>query len=93
MAYLKRFPVHKIKIDRAFIEGLGRDKDSHAIVASIIAMSRALGKTVVAEGVETAEQMAILRKLRCHQVQGFHLSYPLPAAQFAEFVRDRRKAA
>ncbi len=93
MAYLKRFPVHKIKIDRAFVEGLGRDKDSQAIVASIIAMTRALGKIVVAEGVETAEQLAILRKLRCDQAQGFHFSYPLSAAQFAEFLKDHRKAA
>jgi diguanylate cyclase (GGDEF)-like protein len=93
MAYLKRFPVHKIKIDRAFVEGLGRDKDSQAIVASIIAMTRALGKIVVAEGVETAEQLAILRKLRCDQAQGYHFSYPLSAAQFAEFLKDRRKAA
>ena len=93
MAYLKRFPVHKIKIDRAFIEGLGRDRDSQAIVASIIAMSQALGKIVVAEGVETAEQLAILRKLHCSHAQGFHFSYPLPAAQFAEFLRGRRKAA
>jgi diguanylate cyclase (GGDEF)-like protein len=93
MAYLKRFPVHKIKIDRAFVEGLGRDKDSQAIVASIIAMSHALGKVVVAEGVETAEQLAILRKLRCDQAQGFHLSYPLPASQFAEFMKGCRKAA
>ncbi|HVQ62349.1 MAG TPA: EAL domain-containing protein, partial [Burkholderiales bacterium] len=93
MAYLKRFPVHKIKIDRAFTEGLGRDKDSEAIVASIIAMSQALGKAVVAEGVETAEQLAILRKLRCNQAQGFYFSYPLRAAEFAEFVKGRRKAA
>jgi EAL domain-containing protein (putative c-di-GMP-specific phosphodiesterase class I) len=93
MAYLKRFPVHKIKIDRAFVEGLGSDKDSQAIVASIIAMSHALSKTVVAEGVETGKQLAILRKLRCDQAQGFHLSYPLTAAQFAEFVKGRRKAA
>jgi diguanylate cyclase (GGDEF)-like protein len=93
MAYLKRFPVHKIKIDRAFIEGLGRDKDSQAIVASIIAMSHALGKVVVAEGVETAAQAAILRKLRCDQAQGFLLSYPLSADQLADFVRARRKAA
>jgi diguanylate cyclase (GGDEF)-like protein len=93
MAYLKRFPVHKIKIDRAFVEGLGRDKDSQAIVASIIAMSHALGKIVVAEGVETAAQAAILRKLRCDQAQGFHLSYPLSAEQFADFVKARRMAA
>jgi EAL domain-containing protein (putative c-di-GMP-specific phosphodiesterase class I) len=85
--------VHKIKIDRAFVEGLGRDKDSEAIVASIIAMSQALGKVVVAEGVETAEQLGILRKLHCHHAQGFHLSYPLPASEFAEFAKGRRKAA
>src|SRR5262249_52825311 len=93
MAYLKRFPVHKIKIDRAFVEGLGRDRDSQAIVASIIAMSHALSKIVVAEGVETATQAVLLRKMRCDQAQGYHFSYPLSADQFSEFMRARRKAA
>ncbi|MDH4192259.1 MAG: EAL domain-containing protein, partial [Betaproteobacteria bacterium] len=89
MAYLKRFPVHKIKIDRAFVKGLGHDRDSGPIVTSIIAMAHALGMSVIAEGVETAEQLAILRELHCDQAQGFHFSQPLPAAEFAAYVSRR----
>ncbi|MGB7540626.1 MAG: bifunctional diguanylate cyclase/phosphodiesterase, partial [Burkholderiales bacterium] len=86
LSYLKRFAVHAVKIDRVFIVGLGRDADSEAIVAAIIAMAHALGKTVTAEGVETDEQWLLLRKLKCDRVQGFRFSCPLPAAQFAQFV-------
>lgn len=86
LSYLKRFAVHTVKIDRVFIVGLGRDADSEAIVAAIIAMAHALGKTVTAEGVETDEQWLLLRKLKCDRVQGFRFSCPLPAAQFAQFV-------
>ncbi len=88
MAYLKRYPVSIIKIDRVFVEGLGRGADSEAIVAAIIAMSHALGKTVIAEGVETAEQLALLRKLGCDQMQGFLFSPAVPAGQFSELVRS-----
>jgi diguanylate cyclase (GGDEF)-like protein len=93
MAYLKRFAVHVIKIDRVFIDGLDRSADSEAIVAAIIAMSHALGKTVTAEGVETGEQLSLLRKLRCDDVQGFFISPALPAAEFAELVRARARGA
>jgi diguanylate cyclase (GGDEF)-like protein len=86
LSYLKRFPVHIVKIDRAFIVGLGRDTDSEAIVAAIIAMAHALGKTVTAEGVETDEQWLLLRKLKCDRVQGYRFARPLPAAEFARFV-------
>ncbi len=88
MAYLQRFPVHTIKIDRVFVEGLGRSADSRAIVAAVIAMSHALGKNVIAEGVETGEQQALLGELGCDEIQGHHLSQALPAAQFAAFVRS-----
>jgi diguanylate cyclase (GGDEF)-like protein len=87
MAYLKRFAVHCVKIDRMFVEGLGRDADSEAIVAAIIAMAQALGKTVTAEGIETDEQWSLVRKLGCDRAQGFKFSRPLPAAQFAQFAR------
>jgi EAL domain-containing protein (putative c-di-GMP-specific phosphodiesterase class I) len=89
MQYLKRFPVHTIKIDRVFIDGLERSLDSEAIVAAIIAMSHALGKIVTAEGVETAEQLAVLRRLDCDQIQGFLISPALPAEQFAALLRAR----
>jgi predicted signal transduction protein with EAL and GGDEF domain len=92
MAYLKRFPVHTIKIDRVFVEGLGRSADSEAIVAAVIAMSHALGKGVIAEGVETDAQLALLRRLDCDEIQGYHLSPALPADLFAAFVRSRTPA-
>jgi diguanylate cyclase (GGDEF)-like protein len=88
MAYLKRFPVHTVKIDRVFVETLGRESDSEVIVAAVIAMSHALGKSVIAEGVETDEQLWALRKLKCDRVQGFGFSHPLPAGQFARFLKS-----
>ena len=92
MAYLKRFPVQTIKIDRVFVEGLGEGGDARAIVAAIIALSHALGKSVVAEGVETAEQLAILGELGCDEIQGHYFAPALPPAEFAAFVRSRPPA-
>jgi len=92
MSYLKRFPVHTIKIDRVFMEGLGSGPDSEAIVAAIIAMSHALGKSVIAEGVETQRQLAVLRRLGCDEIQGFILSPALPAQGVGELVRARSVA-
>ena len=89
MAYLKRFPVHTIKIDRVFIDGMERGPDAEAIAAAIIAMSHALGKTVVAEGVETAEQVAILRRLHCDEIQGFFIAAALAPEEFANLLRVR----
>jgi diguanylate cyclase (GGDEF)-like protein len=93
MAYLKRFPVVEIKVDRVFIEGLAPGADSEAIVAAIIAMSHALGKTVVAEGVERPEQLALLARMGCDHVQGFLISAALPAADFEAFARARMAAS
>ncbi len=86
MSYLKRFPVHTVKVDRVFIKDLPGDTDSEAIVAAIIAMAHALGKSVTAEGVETDEQWSLLRKLKCDHAQGYRISRPLSASQFAQFV-------
>lgn len=91
LAYLKRFPVHKVKIDRGFVDGLGRDSDSEAIVAAIVAMSHALGKEVVAEGAETDEQIAVLHRLGCDAVQGYRISRPLSAAEFSDFIKAREE--
>jgi EAL domain-containing protein (putative c-di-GMP-specific phosphodiesterase class I) len=89
MARLKRLPVSTIKIDRAFVDGLQAGTDSEAIVAAIVAMSHALGKIVIAEGVETEEQEGILRRLGCDEVQGFLHAPALPADEFAKLVRTR----
>ena len=92
MAYLKRFPVREIKIDRVFVEGLEQGADSEAIVAAIIAMSHALGKVVVAEGVETPGQLALLERMGCDSIQGFLVSAAVPAADFERLVRSRATA-
>jgi diguanylate cyclase (GGDEF)-like protein len=87
MSYLKRFPVSTIKIDRAFIDGLEPGSDSEAIVSAIIAMSHALGKTVIAEGVESGDQAGILRRLHCNEIQGYLVSPAIPAAEFERFMQ------
>ena len=80
LSWLKEHPVGALKIDRGFISGLADDVRDQAIVASLIGMSRALGCTITAEGVETDEQLDALRALDCERVQGFLLAHPLPAA-------------
>jgi EAL domain-containing protein (putative c-di-GMP-specific phosphodiesterase class I) len=87
LAYLKRFPVDIVKIDRSFIKDLPLDEGSVAITGAIIAMAHALHKKVVAEGVANAEQAAFLRGLQCDYIQGYHLSLPLIAPELAELVR------
>jgi diguanylate cyclase (GGDEF)-like protein/PAS domain S-box-containing protein len=81
LSYLRRFPIDTLKIDRSFIDGLGRDGHGSAIVRAIIAMARSLGLSVVAEGVETAEQLAVLKELGCEFAQGFYWSPAVPAAE------------
>jgi len=88
LAYLKRFPVATVKIDRSFVTDLDDDDGSDAIAAAIIAMAHALQKRVVAEGVETKKQAMILDRLGCDHIQGYYLSRPLNAGSFAEFVRQ-----
>ncbi|BDU75101.1 putative bifunctional diguanylate cyclase/phosphodiesterase [Mesoterricola sediminis] len=78
LGYLKRFPVDTLKIDKSFVEGIGRDPESSAIVAAVISLARSLGMRVTAEGIETQEQMQHLQRLHCDQGQGYHFSRPLP---------------
>jgi diguanylate cyclase len=77
--YLRRLPVDILKIDRTFVSGVGRSEQSTAIVATLTSMASSLRMTVVAEGVESAPQLAALRHLGCGLAQGYHLSKPLPA--------------
>ena len=87
LAYLKKFPISKLKIDRAFVTGLPADEGDRAIVSATIAMARALKLAVVAEGVETPAQRDYLHGLHCEAFQGFLCSPGLPAAEF-ERLRD-----
>jgi EAL domain-containing protein (putative c-di-GMP-specific phosphodiesterase class I) len=83
LAYLRRFPVDVLKIDRSFLVGVPEDDRDGAIVRTIIAMARTLGFTVVAEGVETHAQLEFLRNLECDEAQGYLLARPVEAEEFA----------
>jgi EAL domain-containing protein (putative c-di-GMP-specific phosphodiesterase class I) len=80
MSYLRRFPIDKLKIDRSFITNVMTSADDAAIVQAIISLAHSLRLTVVAEGVETAEQVAFLQKHGCDQYQGYYFSRPVEAA-------------
>ena len=90
LAYLKRLPLDGLKVDRAFVDGIGVDPNDSAIVAAVVAMAGALGLEVTAEGVETEQQLNGLRALGCQLAQGFRFSPPLSAEGFSAFVRRSR---
>ena len=81
LAYLKRFPVDHLKIDRSFVDSIDRDSEDAVIVKAIIELGHALGLSVVAEGVETDSQLAELRRLGCDMAQGYRWSMPCPPAE------------
>jgi diguanylate cyclase (GGDEF)-like protein/PAS domain S-box-containing protein len=89
LAYLKRFPVHKLKIDRAFVRDIQSSRDDAAIVQAIITLGKALDLGVIAEGVETSEQLAFLTNLGCDQYQGFYFSGALPPKELIELLRSK----
>ncbi len=92
LAYLKRFPVDYLKVDRAFVDGLGREEGDTAIVRAVMGLARALGLEVVAEGIETVEQLDLLRDLGCDYGQGYYFARPLPSAEAEEFLAGTRPA-
>jgi len=89
LAYLKCFPINTIKIDRAFVRDLMTDSDDRSIITAIIAMARNLGYKVIAEGVETNEQLEFLRKQRCDEVQGYIISKTLSAEQLDAWLLEQ----
>ena len=86
LAYLKKLPIHKLKIDQSFVRGLPDDDGDRAIVSAIVSMGRALRIEVVAEGVETETQQAVLQQLECDHYQGFLCAPGLPAEGFRAFL-------
>ena len=88
LTYLRRFPLDAVKVDRSFVAGMMSDPDDLAIVTAVVSLGQSLGLTVVAEGVENAEQLERLRALGCHFAQGYYIGRPGPAEQVP--LRGRR---
>jgi EAL domain-containing protein (putative c-di-GMP-specific phosphodiesterase class I) len=86
LQYLRRFPLSQLKIDQSFVRELVTDNNDQAIVSTIIAMARSLQLDVIAEGVETSEQRALLAEMGCHRYQGYLFGKPVPAAVFQQFL-------
>jgi len=89
LALLQRLDMDILKIDQAFTSQLGRGKDGEIFFTAIVSMAKALGMRVVAEGVETLEQLHILQTLACDEVQGYYVAWPLPADNIAEIIRKQ----
>jgi diguanylate cyclase (GGDEF)-like protein/PAS domain S-box-containing protein len=93
LAYIARLPIHDLKIDRSFVVGMTEREDSLAIVRSVISLAHSLKLIVVAEGVETEEQAALLLQLGCDQMQGYLFSRPVPPQQVPELLRQQNQMA
>jgi diguanylate cyclase (GGDEF)-like protein/PAS domain S-box-containing protein len=91
LAYLKRFPINALKIDRAFVRDIPADADDAAIATAVIALAHSMKLTVVAEGVETAAQLEFMRERRCDLVQGYYFSRPVPPDQLAALLTRRER--
>lgn len=86
LAYLKRYPIDRLKIDQSFVREIDADSDDLAISTAVITLGHSLGMKVIAEGVETQQQLDILRGLGCDEVQGYHLGRPMPAQAFTALL-------
>ena len=93
LSYLKRFPINVLKIDQSFVRDIPRDEDDAAIASTIITMAHSLGLKVVAEGVETIQQLEFLRKHQCNAMQGYYYSKPLAPQQFEELLKNGSRLA
>ncbi len=93
LSYMKRFPIHKLKIDQSFVRDISTDKDDAEIVASIIALAQSMNLRVIAEGVETEEQLRYLVARGCHEAQGYHYSRPVPPEEIEQFFTEASLSA
>ena len=93
LAYLKRFPIDTLKIDRSFVRDIAINQDDASIVSSIISLAHNLKLNVIAEGVETASQMDILRAQGCNEMQGYYFCKPLPSDQIETLLLNESNTA
>jgi EAL domain-containing protein (putative c-di-GMP-specific phosphodiesterase class I) len=93
LSYLRRLPLDKLKIDRAFIRELATSRDDAEIVRAIVSLAHTLHLKVIAEGVETPDQLEFLRTLGCDQYQGYHYSAPVPSNAFVAMMREHQAEA
>src|SRR6185437_10412807 len=90
LSYLRRLPLDRLKIDRAFIRDLATSRDDAAIVRAIVSLAHSLHLKVIAEGVETSDQLKFLHDLGCDQYQGYHFSAPVPNNVFVATMREHQ---
>ena len=86
LSYLERFPVKRINIDKSFVDGIGQGADSEAIAKAVITLGHSLSMQVMAEGVESEDQVAYLRDHACNEIQGYFNSKPISAEKFPDIV-------
>ena len=86
LSYLKRFPIDRLKVDKTFVQEITNNKEDAAITRAVIAMANNMDLRVIAEGVETAEQLSYLADEHCHEIQGYYLSRPMPAHEVCSFI-------
>lgn len=92
LSYLKRFPIDTLKIDKSFVRDMVRDEHDRTLAQTVIAMGHGLGLRVVAEGVESAAHLPLLRRARCDRVQGYHFSRPLPARGLIQWIYQHQRS-
>jgi EAL domain-containing protein (putative c-di-GMP-specific phosphodiesterase class I) len=93
LAYLKRFRIGELKIDRAFIKDIPDNDEDKAIVTAVVVLAHSLGLSVVAEGVATRQQLDLLRFIQCDAIQGYYLSKPVPLDAVAKLIEQRGNTA
>jgi len=93
LVYLKRYPIHTLKIDRSFIKDIPENAEDVAIIKMVIAMAKSLNLELIAEGVETLDQVEFLRKEGCHLIQGYYFSKPLAGDKALEYLKNHTSVA
>lgn len=91
LSYLKQFPVDKLKIDQSFVRHCDNNKQDQAIIKTVIELAKNLDLATIAEGVENAAQLELLRKMGCDEIQGYYLSKPIPSTDFEELLKNKQK--